>query len=164
MRILVEVDGVLRGRAEEPIATGVVLVGTLTVFNQLVLMSSSDRSSTERWLDINKIVDFDDIIDSSVGLVDEELPRRQIVAARAKGAVDLFITSNPSLWAFAFDQGIPSVMFGVPAYLRPEFRPDAPKKIRSWVEIEEAIEKQNAQRTQDARVKRTEGINFGDDR
>lgn len=164
MRILVEIDGVLRGRAEEPIATGVVLVGTLTVFNQMVLMSSSDKVTTERWLDVNKIVDFDEIVDSSIGLVDEELSRRQITAARARGAVDLFITSNPSLWAFAFDQGIPSAMFGVPAYLRPEFRPDAPKRVRSWNEIETAIEKQNSQRTQDARVRKTEGINFGNDR
>jgi hypothetical protein len=164
MRILVEIDGVLRGRAEEPIATGVILVGTLTVFNQMILMASTTRSTAERWLDVNKIVDFDDVVDTSIGLVDEDLSKRQIAFARASGGVDLFITSNPKLWAYAFDLGIPSVMFGVPSYLRPEFRPDAPKKVRSWNEIEEAIEKQNAQRTQDARVKRTEGINFGDDR
>lgn len=164
MRILVEIDGVMRGRAEEPIATGVILVGTLTVFNQLVLMSSAPRIDTERWLDINKIVDFDDIVDTSIGLVDEELPKRQITAARSRGSIDLFITSNPTLWAFAFDLGIPSVMFGVPSYLRAEFRPDAPRAFRSWGEIEAAIEKQNTQRTQDARVKRTEGVNFGNDR
>jgi hypothetical protein len=51
-------------------------------------------------------------------------------------------------------------MFGMPSYLRPEFRPDMPKKIRSWNQIEEAIEKQNVLRTQDARLSRTESLNF----
>lgn len=162
MRILVEIDGVLRGRADDPISTGLVTVGTLTAFNELVLMSSDDRATAERWLAVNKVVDYDDIIDNSVKLVDEDLAQRQITVARARGAVDLFVTSNPKLWAFAFDQGIPSLMFGVPSYLRPEFRPDAPKSIRSWDEIERAVEEQNAQRTADKRVKRVEGINFGE--
>jgi hypothetical protein len=72
----------------------------------------------------------------------------------------LFITNDPTLWAYAFDLGIPSVMFGVPSYTRVEFRPDAPRERRTWSDIEEAIKKQNALRTNDARISRTEALNF----
>jgi hypothetical protein len=51
-------------------------------------------------------------------------------------------------------------MFGVPTYTRVEFRPDAPKKVRAWSEIEEAINKENQIRTQDARLNKTETIGF----
>jgi len=162
MKILVELDGVLRDRNDQPIATGVLMVSTLIVYNQITFISSLSRERTEAWLDMHKIINYDDIIDATASLVTEELPQRQINVARATGAVDLFITANPKLWVYSFNLGIPSVMFGVPSYLRPEFRPDAPKRMRSWLEIEDAIEKQNTARAQDARLSRTESLNFGD--
>ena len=160
MQILVDLDGVLRSEKDQPISQGVIMVGSLSSWNRITLMSSSNAAETQQWLDINKIVDFDRIIDLSVGLVNESLGQRQINFARSAGAIDLFITNNPELWAYAFNQGIASVMFGVPAYTRPEFRPDAPKNKRSWNEIEEAVKKQNKLRTQDARLSRTESLNF----
>jgi hypothetical protein len=160
MKILVDINGVLKGSNEDPIATGIVLIGTLTAFNQIFLMSSDPRQQLEQWLDINKIVDYDGIIDSSYRLEGEELAERQVMVARSLGRVDLLITNNPKLWAFAFEQGIPSIMFGVPSYTRPEFRPDAPKKLRAWNDIEQAIERQNIARTQDARLTRSEGVSF----
>jgi hypothetical protein len=160
VQILVDINGVLKGINDEPISTGILMVGTLSVYNQLTFMSDESELATKQWLNNNKVVDFDRIIDSSVELVGEELAHRQIKFARSRGPVDLFITNNPELWAFAFDMGIPSVMFGVPSYTRPEFRPDAPKRLRAWNEIEEAINKQNALRTEDARLTRTEALNF----
>jgi hypothetical protein len=160
MHILVELDGVLRDRSDQPIGTGILLVSTLIVYNQITFISSLNKSQTEQWLNVNKIINYDDIIDSSSSLVNEELAQRQINVARARGAVDVFITGNPNLWVYAFDQGIPAVMFGMPAYLRPEFRPDAPKKMRAWGEIEAAVERQNEARAKDARVLRTETLNF----
>ena len=160
MQILVDLDGVLRGPKDEPISVGIIMVGSLSAWNTVMLMSSSTDKQTQQWLDVNKIVDFDRVIDSSVGLVGEDLGERQINFARSTGAIDMFITNSPVRWAYAFDQGIPSVMFGVPSYTRPEFRPDAPKKVRSWDDIEAAIEKQNALRTKDARLSRTESLNF----
>ena len=160
MQILVDLDGVLRSDKDQPISQGVIMVGSLSSWNRITLMSPSNAAETQQWLDVNKIVDFDRILDSSVGLVDENLGERQINFARAAGPIDLFITNNPSLWAYAFNQGIASIMFGVPSYTRPEFRPDAPKKKRAWNEIEESIKKQNELRTQDARLSRTESLNF----
>lgn len=160
MHILVDIDGVLRSRNSDPISTGVQMVGALSGWNQMSFMTSESEAAAKQWLDINKIVDYDRLIDSSVGLVGEDLAQRQINFARSRGAIDLFITNDPSRWAFAFDEGIPSVMFGVPSYTRPEFRPDAPPKLRAWNDIERAIEEQNAQRTNDARISRTEALNF----
>jgi len=160
MHIVVELDGVLRGSNEEPIGTGVIMTGTLSVYNKLTLLSSSTQKETKYWLDVNKIVDFDLIMDSSIALPDEPLAERQLNVCRSRGPVDLFITNNPTTWAYAFEQGIPSVMFAVPSYTRPEFRPDAPKKVRAWGDIEAAIEKQNSLKTNDARLARTEALNF----
>lgn len=160
MHILVEMDGVLRGNNEAPIAPGIIMVGTLSSWNQITFMGSVTQAEMQYWLDVNKIVDFDRLIDSSVALEGEDLSERQVNVARAKGPIDLFITNNPKLWAYAFNMGIPSVMFAVPSYTRVEFRPDAPKRIRSWDNIEESINKQNELRTKDARLQRTEGLNF----
>lgn len=160
MHVLVELDGVLRGPKDEPISTGIIMVGSLSAWNQITLMSPASAEETQQWLDVNKVVDFDHIVNSSIGLVGEKLGERQVNHVRAKGAIDLFVTNNPEMWAYAFEQGIPSVMFGVPSYTRPEFRPDAPKSRRSWNEIEDAITKQNALRTQDARLTRAEVTNF----
>ena len=123
-------------------------------------MDSKPENDIKYWLDVNKIVDYDRILDSSVHLEGEVLAERQVNVARAKGPIDLFITNNPQMWAYGFNMGIPSVMFGVPSYTRVEFRPDAPKSIRSWNDIEDSINKQNELRTKDARLLRTEGLNF----
>jgi hypothetical protein len=160
MQILVELDGVLRSQDDSPIPTGVMLYLTLTAYNRMTIVSSSSREETERWLNIHKIVDFDLIIDDSAHLEGEVLIERQITVARARGGVELFITANPAAWVFAFNQGIPSAMFGVPAYQRVEFRPDAPKRVRSWDSIVESVEKQNELKTKDVRLLRTEGLNF----
>lgn len=161
MHILVDVEGVVRTQAGKPIPPGVQLTSTLTAYNKLTYLSEQPAAVLKQWLDVYKIVDFDDIIDATVALEGENLKERQIQVARRRGAVDMLITGNPKLWVFAFEQGIPSVMFGAPEYSRVEFRPDAPKKVRSWSEIEETIDRQNALRTTDARLARMENINFG---
>jgi hypothetical protein len=160
MQIIVELDGVLRNQEHQVISTGVLMYGTLTVYNRMTLLSPDSKEATELWLNQNKIVDFDLILDSSVHLEGEDLVERQLNVARARGPIELFITSNPEHWVYAFNQGIPSVMFGVPAYQRVEFRPDAPKRVRSWDQVVEAVTKQNELRTKDVRLSRTEGLNF----
>jgi hypothetical protein len=160
MKILVDIDGVMMDESDSPIPTGVKMVGSLSANNQIYFISRMTEPDLIRWLNINKIVDFDGIIDPSVKLADEDLSIRQINVARSKGQADLFITNSPTLWAYSFRIGIPSVLFSVPSYTRVEFRPDAPRKVRAWSEVEATIAEQNALRTQDARLTRTEGINF----
>ena len=132
----------------------------LTAYNRMTILSSSTEEETLRWLNTNKIVDVDNIVDSSCALEGEPLGERQINVARSQGAIDLFITSNPKLWVYAFDQGVTCMMFGVPSYIRPEFRPDAPKKVRSWDSIQEAIDRQNEARVKDLRLTRNNDVSF----
>lgn len=161
MHIVVDLDGVLRGhRNDEPIPQGILITGALSAYNQISFITELSPRAAEQWINQNKVVDFDNIITNSVHLEGEVLKERQLTLARAKGRVDLLITSNPKLWAFAFEQGIPSMMFGVPSYLRAEFRPDAPKAVRAWDDIEAAITKQNELMTKDARLQRTETVRF----
>ena len=160
MHILVEIEGVLRGDRDEPISQGIILVAQLAAYNQITFITEMNKAQAEQWINVNKVVDYDALYDSSADLVGEPLIERQIKLARSKGNLDLLITNNPSVWAFAFDQGITPMMFAVPSYTRPEFRPDAPKRVRAWNDIEEAITKQNELRTQDARMKRGEGVRF----
>lgn len=160
MQIIVEIDGVLKTGDDTPIPTGVLMVGTLTVYNRMIFLSSGSSAETERWMNQNKVVDFDLVLDNSVGLEGEDLVERQLNVARSRGAIDLFITANPAHWVYAFNHGIPAVMFGVPAYQRVEFRPDAPKRVRAWDQVVDAINKQNEIRTKDARLSRTEGTKF----
>lgn len=161
MQILVELDGVLRGQKDEPIPLGIIMTAQLAAYNQIIFMTELSEAEAVQWINVNKVVDYDMLIDSNISLVDEPLKHRQLRYARARGNVDLVITNDPSFWAFAFEQGIPCMMLGVPAYTRIEFRPDAPKKVRAWTDIEEAIRKQNEIRTKDARLTRTdEGVRF----
>jgi hypothetical protein len=160
MQILVELEGVLRGQRDEPIAAGIIITAQLAAHNQIIFMTELPKSEAEQWINVNKIVDYDMLVDSNISLVDEPLKERQLRYARARGNVDLVITNDPSFWAFAFNQGIPALMFGVPSYTRPEFRPDAPKKVRAWTDIEAAIAKQNELRTTDKRLTRSEGVRF----
>lgn len=160
MYILVELDGILKSRDDKPIAQGILLHASLAAHNQMTIMTDMTHAQAVQWMDANKVVDFDNIIDRSAHLEGEVLQERQIRLARATQPIDIFITNNPTLWAFAFDLGIPSIMFGVPSYTRPEFRPDAPKQVRAWDDITSAIEKQNALRTQDVRLTKSEGFRF----
>ena len=160
MQILVELDGVLRGQKDEPISMGIIMVAQLAAYNQLIFMTELSEAEAQQWINVNKVVDYDMLIDSSLTLVDEPLKHRQLKYARSRGNIDLVITHDPAFWAFAFEQGIPCMMFGVPSYTRVEFRPDAPKKVRAWTDIEEAIRKQNEVRTKDARLTRTDGVRF----
>jgi hypothetical protein len=160
MRIVVDLEGVLKGSQDDPIATGVILVAQLAAYNQIALMTAMKGAEAERWINVNKIVDFDALATADMALVDEDLKQRQLKFLRSQGGVGLVITNDPVFWAFAFEQGIPSIMFGVPTYTRPEFRPDAPKRVRAWSEIEAAIAKQNELRTKDKRLTQSEGVRF----
>jgi len=161
VHIVVDLDGVLRGhRNDEPIMQGLQTVGALSSWNKVSFITELSKEAANQWINVNKIVDFDYLIDSSVGLEGEVLKHRQINHLRSKGAIDILITADPSLWAHGFDQGLACMLFGVPTYTRPEFRPDAPKKVRSWTDIEVSIAKQNELRTKDARITRGDGVRF----
>lgn len=161
MQILVDLDGVIRGQDDEPIRNGILMYAALASYNRVTIMSPMPQRDTIDWMDMNKVVDYDAIVDDSVRLPDEDLKQRQVNYARASGGgIDILITNDPALWAYAFDLGITCVMFGAPKYTRTENRPDAPKKVRSWDAILESVEKQNALKTQAVRSMKDESVRF----
>lgn len=161
MHIIVELEGVLKGAVkDDPIAEGVLVTGALSAFNQITFITEMATKEAERWLNENKVVDFDGVVDKSLALPGENLKERQITHVRSRGKVGLFITSNPELWKYAFDAGIPVMLFGVSQYFSTEFRPDVPKARKTWAEVEDAVKKHNEIRTKEARQIRTETVRF----
>jgi len=161
LNVIVELEGVLQGTFnKDPIPEGVLLTGALSAFNKITFITNMSEDNAYRWLNENKIVDFDLVLGDSVQLEGESLKERQLKYLRAKNPVGLFITSDPDLWAFAFELGITSIMFGQPSYLDPGNRPNAPSRMRSWTMIEEQVKKDNERRTQKARQSRSEGVRF----
>lgn len=161
MHIIVELEGVLKGAVKnDPIAEGVLITGAMSAFNQITFITEMAFKDAERWLNENKVVDFDNIVDRSIGLPGENLKQRQLTHVRSQGKVGLFITSNPEMWKFAFDAGIPVLLFGVSQYFSTEFRPDVPQARKTWSQIEESVRKNNEIRTQEARQIRTETVRF----
>ena len=161
MHIVVELEGVLKGAVkQDPIAEGVLVTGALSAFNQITFITDMAFKDAERWLNENKVVDFDNIVDKSLSLPGENLKERQLTSVRSKGKIGLFITSNPELWQYAFNNGIPVMLFGVSQYFSTEFRPDVPRAKKTWAEIEDSVKKNNEIRTQEARQVRTETVRF----
>lgn len=161
MHILIDLDGTLRDvRQDTPISHGIQVCGALSAYNQITILTELSKSAAEQWLNQNKVVDFDNILDSSYELEGVPLKQRQLTSARSKGKIDIVFTADPSLWAFAFELGITVILFGDPDYVPPSYRPDAPQSVRRWNDIEESIRKQNERRTKEARIVRTETVRF----
>lgn len=141
MSILVTLEGVLRSDTGRPIAEGMKLVETARSIGRLVLLAPGPRAEAEHWLRTHGVKAPDDLLDDSVTLHDGDvLGRRQVTIARARGAVDFLIASDPSLVAFAISHGITGVLFSHPVLTSPKYRPD--RERRTWKEIEDTLEAQ----------------------
>lgn len=152
MNILVSLEGVLSSETGHPIRSGVFLYYALAASHRVMIVTTRDRRDATHWLASHGIIDFDDIIDSSYGLEGEDLRKRQITYCRAQGGIELYIDSDPSMCAWVFEQGITAVVFAHPSYLPVAHRPDAPKKIRTWNEVENSIKKVNIAKSLDKRL------------
>jgi hypothetical protein len=139
MRILVELEGVLR-QNDQPMPDGVKLVGALKSINEIIILGSKSLEYETRWLAETRILPLaDEVLGDNAGLPGEELTHRQITLQRAQGNVDVILTANPTLASWAFDKGITALLFAHPNNVRPEWRPDAPKQVRAWGDIETSI-------------------------
>lgn len=151
MNILVSLDGVLSSDSGEPIRAGVALYYALNINNRVAIMTSRTTQDAEHWLQSHGIINYDDLVDASYHLEGEDLKKRQFIMSRAKAPVEMYVDSDPSMCAWVFEeQGIPAVMFLNPGYLAVERRPDAPKQVRKWTDIEEAINRVNIAKSRDA--------------
>ena len=114
-------------------------------------MTSRNTEDAKQWLNAHGIINYDDLIDSSFALEGEDLKKRQFVLSRSRAPIEMYVDSDPSMCAWVFqDQMVPTVLFSHPGYVRVEHRPDAPKKVRAWADIEESITRVNKAKSEAA--------------
>jgi hypothetical protein len=117
--------------------------------HRVAIFTSQKRKDAEQWLNVNGFIAYDELIDNTYDLIGDELAQRQITIARSRQQVELLVTGDPALAAWAFEQGLPSLVLAHPDTMLVQNRPDAPKKMRSWGAIEDVITQRNIKRSQD---------------
>jgi hypothetical protein len=66
------------------------------------------------------------------------------VLSRSRAPIEMYVDSDPSMCAWVFEtQAVPSVLVSHPSHLPVEHRPDAPKSVRKWSDIEDAVNRVN---------------------
>jgi hypothetical protein len=145
------VDGVLRHNSSAPIYSGMALYRMFSEDMRVVLLSEN-KEKTHRWLLEHKINTFDDLIDNSVPGVSEDPEFEQVKYCRSQGKIELVVTANIELAKKLLEEGIDTLMFLHPNYLRPEFRPDGRQGIRSWAAVQDEMDKQMEMLREDPRV------------
>jgi hypothetical protein len=143
-------DGVFRNTLNSPIYEGIALYKALKEDNKIVILCDK-KDEGERWLRENNIIKFDDIITAEFpGGSNKKL--RQVEYVRSQGPITFVVTDDTELAKDLLEQGIFTILFLHPRYLRPEFRPDGRQGIRSWKSIEDELDMQSELYSQDPRV------------
>ncbi len=144
MNILLSLNGVLRAESGEPNRAGVILYYALNAGHRVAIITKDGKADAEHWLQSHGIIGYDDLLDNSVELAGEDLKQRQFRVSRHKAPIEMYVDSDPEMCAWVFEhQNVPTLLVSHPSHLPVEFRPDAPRKIRAWNEIEDAITRVN---------------------
>lgn len=148
MNVLLVLEGVLSSESGEPIRAGVILYYSLNANHRVAILTEKTEEQAKHWLHSHGIIGYDDIVTDYYGLPGEDLKRRQITLSRQNTPVEMYIDADPDTCAWMFDQGITSILFMPPSYLRIDRRPDMPK----WADIERTITEQNIAKSNDKRL------------
>lgn len=70
-----------------------------------------------------------------------------------KYPIELYIVADPNEASLLFEAGYMVTLFMHPTYARPEWRPDAVKRLRPWGELAAIMQTQAAQKAADERIK-----------
>lgn len=151
MAVVMFVDGVLRSDTGSPIYQGLALY---RMFNEdvRVILLSNEREKTHRWLLEHKINKIDDLFDYNLPGVLDDPELDQVKYCRSQGKVDVVVTADLDLATKLLQEGLDTLVFLHPTYLRPEFRPDGRQGVRSWAAIEAEMDKQIEMIKEDPRV------------
>lgn len=138
MSVLVFLDGVLKKDNGSPIQQGVALYRSMQAQRRSVILCKA-KLPAEVWLKENNILKIDDLLSGDdLGLDDYRL----VDYCRSKGPVSIVITADTDLATKLLEDGIPTLLFLDPKYVRPEFRPDDPRGRKSWEELQNEIDRQ----------------------
>jgi hypothetical protein len=114
-------------------------------------MTSRKTEDAEQWLQGHGIINYDELFDIESHLEGEDLRKRQFLLARSKAPLEMYVDSDPSMCAWAFEvQNVTSLLFSHPGYVKVENRPDAPSKVRKWSDIEASITRVNLAKAKEA--------------
>ena len=149
MNVLIFFDGVMSHRFAAPIVQGVALFRSLQTHRRTVILCK-EREKTEKWLRDNNILKIDDLVSAEEIGVSKDL--ELIEYCRSKGKIDVVVTSDITLSTKLLEAGIPTLLFLDPKYTRPEFRPDAPKGVKSWEELQTEKDRQEELYREDPRA------------
>jgi hypothetical protein len=105
-------------------------------------MTSRKEEDAKQWLQSHGIINYDDLIDSSFALEGEDLKKRQFTMSRSRAPIEMYVDADPTMCAWVFEeQRVPAILFS---------RPDAPKKVRRWSDIEASVNRVNMARSEQA--------------
>jgi len=151
LAVVMFVDGVLRSETGSPIYQGLALY---RMFNEdvRVILLTDEREKTHRWLLEHKINKIDDLFDHNLPGVIDEPELEQVKYCRSQGKVEIVVTADLDLGKKLLQEGLDTLLFLHPTYLRPEFRPDGRQGVRSWAAIEAEMDKQIEMIKEDPRV------------
>lgn len=133
---IVSLEGVLKTETGDPIPEGIKLYRILAEHYRIVISSDMDFEKTDHWLRSNLIIGYADIYDSRYFFEGQKLEERHIDVAKSKGKVSLVITSDGELAAYALANGIASVLFSNPKFIKTK------KDFKAWEQVSEEVERQ----------------------
>lgn len=154
--VVMAIEGVLARHADgvapgTQIPEGVKLYNTLKRVHKIALVTELDINKVSHWLQRNDVHDQVTVMGKTPRYESlKELRGQQIAELRGMGyPIDLVVDSSPSVIAEALRLGCTGLVFASPQYARPEFRPDAPTRIRQWDDIEAEVAAQSELRRRD---------------
>lgn len=136
MTALVSLDGVLRTEVGDPIHEGLKLYRVLTTSYRTVIATDGTKEEAEHWLRGNMIVGYADIIDNTSAFQGQDLRMRQLGIVRTLGIVELFVDSDVDRCKTAYTNGVTSLLFASPKFVRTK------RQVKPWDELKDEVEKQ----------------------
>lgn len=148
--ILIFLDDVMRTPKGSPLYEGVALYHALKYSKKLSVLAK-DRQDAERWLKTNNVGKIDEVIDYAYISAVDNKDLALVEYCRSQGKVELVITADVALAERLLEEGLHTILFLHPMYIRPEFRPDG-RGRRSWDAITEELDRQQELYAEDPRV------------
>lgn len=148
--ILIFIDDVMRTPKGSPLYQGTALYHVLKESKKVVLLAK-DKDDAERWLKTNGIPKFDELLDHSYITPGDNNDLRLVEYCRSQGKIELVVTADIELSKYLLEQGIHTLMFLHPSYIRPEFRPDG-RGRKAWDAVVQELDHQQELYADDRRI------------
>ena len=152
MIVGMSLEGVLRTEQRAPIPMNLFLYKAMTATFQVWILTDSSAEEAEHWLRTRGMRDHAGVLGADVPRRQDVLRVDQIDTLRSHGQVAFVLDPDPAMARMCLSKGIPSLLYAHPRYSRPEFRPDAPKGVRRWEDIEAEIDHQQRMALEDGRL------------